>query len=368
MLAFIIAVSVIIGAHAELRDWRGTSFQTYTNEFGKAYGREESIQRQRIFEDKLRSIIAHNDEYLAGTHTWYKSLNQFSDWTPAEFASMLKGHAAAPRLSPLRAPSSMARNPPSVDWSRKGVLPEPLDQGSCGSCWAFASTKAIQAHYAIHNNASVPPLSPQTFVNCVKNPDGCGGTGGCEGATGELAFTLSMVKGVATTKDLPYTQEDGDCKPYTPAVKIKDYVKLPTNADPAELENVLATVGPTVVTVAASKWQDYGGGIFKEGCIDRKIFPLNCDLNHGVIVVGYDAAVGYHGYWLISNSWGPEWGERGYIRLSRESDNVTFTDKTPEDGDACKPYPQNQTVRGESGILFDIIYPVGVHSQEQMLV
>merc|ERR1719174_1400971 len=79
------------GAQAEIRDWHGTSFEAYLQEFGKAaYGRAERDDRRRIFEAKLQEVVAHNAQYLAGEHTWSKSLNEFSDFTTEEFTSMLK--------------------------------------------------------------------------------------------------------------------------------------------------------------------------------------------------------------------------------------------------------------------------------------
>ena len=100
----------------------------------------------------------------------------------------------------------------------------------------------------------------------------------------------------------------------------------------------------------------YGGGIFDEGCKVNPLWKKNaCDLDHGVVAVGYTAD-----YWLIRNSWGGDWGEAGYIRLTRSKDNMTFTDVNPQDGDACRPYPKDQHVMGESGVLFDTAYPTGV--------
>lgn len=111
------------------------------------------------------------------------------------------------------------------------------------------------------------------------------------------------------------------------------YVKLPKNSAEA-LETALATVGPVAVTVAAN-WATYGGGIFSGGCAD--IPGYSCSLDHAVVAVGYASD-----YWLVRNSWGAGWGEKGYIRLSREYDNTTFTDTHPIEGDACVPYPSRQ--------------------------
>ena len=102
--------------------------------------------------------------------------------------------------------------------------------------------------------------------------------------------------------------------------------RLPAN-DAGALEAAIATQGPVAVNVAAEPWQLYGGGIFSGGCKKGFLFPKDCDLDHVVAAEGY--SIQGEGYWLIRNSWGPNWGEGGYIRLSRKNDNTTFTDKTP---------------------------------------
>ena len=47
------------------------------------------------------------------------------------------------------------------------------------------------------------------------------------------------------------------------------------------------------------------------------------------------------------------------IRLSRDNDDKTYIDNEPADGTACEPFPDTQTVGGESGVLFDASYPTG---------
>jgi len=167
----------------------------------------------------------------------------------------------------------------------------------------------------------------------------------------ELAFNLTVTKGIASASEMPYAGRDETCKPYTAAAMVKGYVKNPVNSA-IGLETAL-TKGPVSVTVAAEPWQLYGGGLFK-GC-SSSAFGGNT-LDHGVQAVGYTKD-----YWIVRNSWGSSWGEKGYIRISRANDDKTFTDKSPGDGVACKPLPKTQTVGGECGILFDTSYPTGAY-------
>merc|ERR1712010_445150 len=123
-------------------------------------------------------------------------------------------------------------------------------------------------------------LAPQTYVNCVKNPHQCGGTGGCEGATMEVAFNLTVTKGIALEADIPYRGRDESCEEYKAAVKVTGYVKNPVN-DAAALETACATKGPIAITVAANSWMIYGGGVFN-GCSKKR---GDNTLDHGVQLV-----------------------------------------------------------------------------------
>jgi cathepsin L len=67
--------------------------------------------------------------------------------------------------------------------------------------------------------------------------------------------------------------------------------------------------GPLSVCVDASKWSDYGSGIFKCSTTVR--------INHAVVIVGVDST----GNWKVRNSWGAGWGEAGYIRISANKSN-----------------------------------------------
>jgi cathepsin L len=251
--------------------------------------------------------------------------------------------------------------PTHVDWRNYPVMSPVKDQGRCGSCWAFASTAVIETHVAIASG-KLFDLSPQQIAACAPNPDHCGGSGNCAGATAELAFEyVASSAGILEEFQYPYVSYYGiesNCaiptqSGSTPKAKISGYVKLPENNAHA-LMYAVATKGPIAVSVDASTWSSYKSGIFN-GCNQS-----NPDINHAVVLVGYGEDSGQK-YWLVRNSWSASWGESGYIRLARfdNEDEICGTDITPQDGTACDGQTQPVKVCGTCGILYDSAYPIG---------
>jgi cathepsin L len=76
--------------------------------------------------------------------------------------------------------------------------------------------------------------------------------------------------------------------------------------------DALVNVGPLAILVAADSWDFYESGIL-DSCPKE-----NIDLDHGVVLVGYGSENGKD-YWIIRNSWNSDWGEKGYIRIKRDS-------------------------------------------------
>merc|ERR1711976_13805 len=132
------------------------------------------------------------------------------------------------------------------------------------------------------------------------------------------------------------------------------YNTIESNNEEAVMTH-LAEVGPLSIAVDASNWHSYTGGVFTDCSFDD-----NISINHGVQLVGYGTDFsqwGTYKYWLVRNSWGPEWGEEGFIKLMRTG--KCGTNETPMDGTACVGGPGNdvQTVCGMCGMLFDASYP-----------
>jgi cathepsin L len=350
-----LAVLCVVSGQEQAPDYSDYDFDAFTKEFGKNYGEEERVWRKTLFDFNLLRIKAHNQEYIVGRHTWYAAVNDMSAYNQEEW-DKLRSTKYSQSTHPVVQLAPKEANPDSVDWRTSGNVVTPVkNQGGCGSCWAFSATEVVESAYAIASGKLLT-LAPQTYVDCVKNPGKCGGTGGCEGATMELAFNLTAQTGIALEDDLPYTGMDHACTKYKAAVKVTGYVKNPSN-NALALETAVATKGPQSITVAANPWFNYGGGVFT-GCSKGGLFHRpDSTLDHGVQLVGYTKE-----YWIVRNSWGPHWGEKGYIRITRANDDKTFIDHSPVSGVACKPVPKTQTVGGECGILFDTSYPTGARA------
>ena len=68
----------------------------------------------------------------------------------------------------------------------------------------------------------------------------------------------------------------------------------------------------------------YSRGIIKaEECYCSD--PNRYEVNHAVTIVGYGKSdrPDCNTYWLIKNSWGPNWGEKGFFKLCADKSNET---------------------------------------------
>jgi len=314
--------------------------------------------RSAIFYKNLEKINLHNKD---ATKTWKEGINQLADWTVEERKS-LRGYTPVyrpnKRTESLGEVLSIEALPVSVDWRTKGVITAVKDQGQCGSCWSFGAAETLESYWALATG-NLMVLSEQQILDCTQNPNDCGGTGGCGGGTGELAYTQIMKQGGLTTEALyPYASYDGtnfQCtfnnKTTPPFAKLTGYKNLPSNQYNPVL-TAIATVGPLDITVDAGTWSFYESGVY-DGCDQQ-----NPDLDHAVQLVGYGTDPSAGDYWLVRNSWASSWGENGYIRLARTSTLRCGTDTQPSDGTGCTGGPTQVTVCGTCGILYDTLYPI----------
>jgi len=336
-------------------------FEAFKAKYGKVYATPaEEQHRFEIFKENYFATAVESRRLKPYT----TGITQFSDLTTQEFKATYLGVSRAPVVANHNEAKISSSLPDAVNWVEKGAVTPVKNQGHCGSCWAFATTEQIES-YAQISSGQLVELSTQQVTSCAPNDVLCGGSGGCAGSVTQLGFSYLQLFGHMTEADYPYRSggsgQTGACQydAAKPAVSLTGYNTLPANNHSAVMTH-LAEVGPLSIAVDASKWGSYTGGVF-DGCA----FDENISINHGVQLVGYGSdfsPLGVYDYWLVRNSWGPYWGEDGYIRLARTAE--CGLNRTPMDGTACVngPNTDEQVVCGMCGMLLDVSYPIGVKS------
>ncbi|CAH9111092.1 unnamed protein product [Cuscuta epithymum] len=286
-------------------------FESWLVKHGKAYNAVgEKDKRLEIFKDNLKYI---DDQNSLENRSYKLGLNFFADMTNEEYRTGYLGTKRDARRKTLKsksnryAPVEGESLPDSVDWREKGAVSEVKNQGSCGSCWAFSTIAAVEGVNKIVSGSLVS-LSEQELVDCDTSYNE-----GCNGGLMDYAFEFIIKNGgIDTEKDYPYTAKDGKCDSYrknnAKVVTIDGYEDVPVNNE-AALKKALANQ-PIAVAIEAGgmDFQLYESGIFTGSC--------GTDLDHGVAVVGYGTENGVD-YWIVKNSWGAAWGEKGYVRMQR---------------------------------------------------
>jgi len=329
-------------------------------------GTEEYSRRQALFFQHFERIQGQNCKIK---QRWSAAVNRFSDRAPEELAAMRGYNRHAKSDAPVFMDNFMssmdveleASLPREVSWKNLNAVKEIQDQEQCGSCWAFASSVLLRAHSEIWREDR--KFSFQELVACVHNPHKCGGTGGCEGATGELAMDYVMKHGCRTEEEFPYQGVDTACPRVLDgeqkSVKsgldlgMTGWFTLPSNKQLPMMRNLVQR-GPLAVAAAVDdNWFYYSSGVM-DSCSTAD--PV---VNHLVVLIGYGTWLGEK-YWEIQNSWGTSWGDAGYAKIIRtdDEDSVCGMDDRPQEGIACEGEVDPVKVCGSCGILYDSIVPI----------
>jgi cathepsin L len=267
---------------------------------------EEYQTRFGIWMTNKRLVQEHNAANLGFT----VAVNKLAHLTPAEYRSMLGFRM---NKAERKATKTNFKAPDACDWRDKGAVNPIKDQAQCGSCWAFSTVQSQESVYQI-KNGKLQSLSEQNLVDCVTSCSGC--NGGL--MTAAFEYVVKNQGGLwMTEEDYPYTARDGTCKfdKTKGTSKTTGYVEI-EEGNEDDLAAKVASMGPASIAIDASNWsfQMYSSGIYDEKSCSAY------DLDHGVGCVGYGSESGKN-YWIVRNSWGTSWGEKGYIRMIKDKSN-----------------------------------------------
>ncbi len=205
------------------------------------------------------------------------------------------------------------------DMRTAGYVTSVKNQGSCGSCWTFATMGSVESRWKVLGLGTFD-LSEDNLNNC-HNFD----YAPCSGGTAEMSTAyFSKRHGPISEADDPYTATPGYCPlALSPLAYVTDARFLPNDAD--VIKQTLLDYGALYVSM---RWEDAS---FNSG--NNTYYYSGSDYaNHAITLVGWDdnkVTAGGTGAWIFKNSWGASWGESGFFYISYNdtkvlSDNAYF--------------------------------------------
>ena len=219
-------------------------------------------------------------------------------------------------------------------------LNEVRDQANCGSCWAFGATEAMSDRICIHSDQKLQTrVSAQNLLTCCSS---CGL--GCHGGYPSSAWKYWQTTGISTGGlygDIKTCQpyflppcdhygegSHGDCPPQVETPQCKTDC---SDGNKKEYENEM-TYGESVYSIIGEEnimKEIYENGpvegtyyiyedfiTYKSGIYQHVVGELIGD--HDIKILGWGVENGVK-YWICVNSWNEEWGDKGFFKIKRGS-------------------------------------------------
>ena len=198
--------------------------------------------------------------------------------------------------------------PDYINWLEEGAVTAVKDHHHhCASAWAHTAAATIEGDFYIRTGI-MDALSSQQFIDCDEL------SLGCHGGQYVNAFEHAIDHPVMLAKDYPWVGEKQECN-YNHdmgRVLVNNFINI-VPEDPVQLK-IAVKMGPVAASISSSsKWfQFYKAGVITSEECGGPEQPLDSS----VTIVGYgiDHHTGLE-YWLIKNSWGSTWGDKGFGRV-----------------------------------------------------
>ncbi|RYY70750.1 MAG: hypothetical protein EOO13_05510 [Chitinophagaceae bacterium] len=310
--------------------------------------------KQYEFKVELNEASLLNLEQITSIRNGKGMDADFRQYQNERAAALLKNLKLAPIASSATVPGASASPACSRDRFMVPNMPPIRNQGSCGSCWAFAVAGITEISLKNRFNEEVD-LAEQNLIDCASPfVDGCGGL------FAESPMIHLQDVGTVVEDGYPYMAADrGSCtnifgmyeKKYN--IRAWGYAGIPVLTfapnSVAEIKAAIRSHGAVATCVAATPlFQNYQEGVFNE------IAPgASYNLNHAVIIVGWDDC---KGAWRVRNSWGRSWGEDGYMWIKYGyngiGSNTTWVEAKDPDPASAPPNAFGNSTDVEEGTYY----------------
>uniref|UniRef100_A0A146LQ57 Putative peptidase C1-like protein F26E4.3 n=1 Tax=Lygus hesperus TaxID=30085 RepID=A0A146LQ57_LYGHE len=238
-------------------------------------------------------------------------------------------------MLPKEIPVDVSSLPASFDsrdeWP--SYVTPPQDQSWCANSWVWSTVGVASDRWGIMSKGHYTGLlSAQNLFSCNLNQKGCNG--------GYLtrAWNYILKFGLVTDECLPWTGDTPDRCAIRKKASAK-FVECPGNQKSELLRRIgppyrisgeheimeeIMTNGPVQATMRVQRdFFVYKGGVYRCSETSRRNVAAINRKQHSVRIVGWGETTEFgrrEKYWIAANSWGREWGENGYFKILRGTD------------------------------------------------
>jgi len=288
-----------------------TEFNNFKAKYNKVYSSDDEEQvRLAAFSWNLDFV----NNWDAEAKGFSVAINSFADLTNSEFNSIYNGmnitreYDVSVHSTPVSGPQGY-----TVNWVTKGAVTGIKNQGQCGSCWSFSTTGSVEGVHFLSTGKLVS-LSEQNLVDCSTAE----GNDGCNGGLMDDAFKYIIKNhGIDTEASYPYTATGPNACRFKAAdvgATITGYTDVASGSETGLQTAVNDRPVSVAIDASNPSFQLYSSGVYYEPACS------STSLDHGVLAVGYGVD-GSSNYWYVKNSWGTDWGMKGYIWMSKDRNN-----------------------------------------------
>jgi len=298
-------------------------YEVWRNNYGRKFNATEKENFKAFTEEcRIQNLDPNRDWTAACNQFAYMSHKEWMDAILANNAETLAAANNGRRL--LSTEEDLFRDlseshkrkllqSTSFSWVGTGKLTPVKDQGNCGACYTFSTTSQMEAQLAILKGTVPRALSTEQLKSCSS------GSPGCNGGSPQLMYSYAaQAAGLGSEADYPYRAVNTACRNPLPTSIYRNTGGKAIAANEVSFKAAVQ-IAPVAVTVCASTWSNYAGGVFH--CSNS----ASCSVDHAVLLVGYGTDPSLGDYWLIQNSWNTWWGENGFMRLKRFDGSATNT-------------------------------------------